>query len=251
MGREQDTATNRGIQAVGLVLLPAIWIAVKYLAAPPDRFLPSITRVGQAAFEVEPALWSHVGATLLRLCFGFTIGVLSGIALGIALARSQRLSFLLTPSVQALRAVPPTATVPFFLLWFGFSEFGRMLLLCLGTALNVAVATLEAVSAVPERYAVLFRSVRRSPADFAVAYLLPVAVERLLPTLRVTLASCFGLELVSELLGSQLGLGYLLQSARTTLAMHTIFLVAIILGIINTILDAALRRAWCRLIFWR
>jgi ABC-type nitrate/sulfonate/bicarbonate transport system permease component len=150
-----------------------------------------------------------------------------------------------------MRAIPATATVPFFLVWFGFSESGRLLMFCLGTTLNIAVATVESVSNVPERFAVLFRSVGSSHSHFVFSYLLPTAVERMLPTLRVTLAACFALEIVSELLGAQIGLGYVLQSARTTFAMPTIFLVAIVLGIMNTLLDNSLRLGWQRLIFWR
>jgi ABC-type nitrate/sulfonate/bicarbonate transport system permease component len=158
---------------------------------------------------------------------------------------------LVLPTIQALRAVPAVAMVPFFLLWFGFSETGRMIMLCLGTTLNIAIATIEVVADVPARYSDLFRSLGRTSSDYVAAYLIPMSIQGLLPTLRVTLATCFGLEIVSELLGSQIGLGYLLQTARTTLAMHVIFLVAAILGVVNTVLDAVLCRCWSRLVFWR
>jgi ABC-type nitrate/sulfonate/bicarbonate transport system permease component len=60
-----------------------------------------------------------------------------------------------------------------------------------------------------------------------------------------------GVIIVSELLGSQIGLGYLIQNARSTFSMHVIFLATIILGVLNATLDQILTRVWTKLVYWR
>jgi ABC-type nitrate/sulfonate/bicarbonate transport system permease component len=60
-----------------------------------------------------------------------------------------------------------------------------------------------------------------------------------------------GVVIVSELLGSQVGLGYLMQTARSTFSMHVIFLAMIMLGALNALVDVTVTRLWSRSVYWR
>ena len=138
-----------------------------------------------------------------------------GILGGVALYKSPEFRSFTTAPIQALRSVPPISTVPFFLMWFGFSEFGKILLVVSGISLNTAIATLQILENIEEKYLIAFQSFGRERSDIPVLYLIPKALESLLPTIRFSLTVAFGVVLVSELLGAQVGLGYLIQSART------------------------------------
>ena len=91
----------------------------------------------------------------------------------------------------------------------------------------------------------------RRPESLTLKFLLPSVLERILPTLRFALATALGLVVVSELLGSQVGLGYLIQTARSTFSLQLIFLAAILLGVMNFCLDFLLRWCWGLIVFWR
>jgi ABC-type nitrate/sulfonate/bicarbonate transport system permease component len=143
------------------------------------------------------------------------------------------------------------AIVPFFLLWFGFSEFGRYLLVVVGLGLNVLVACADTLESPKEADLVLFRNFNAPLNSRVVRYWLPRVVEGLLPTLRFGVALALGVIVVSEMLGAQSGLGYLMQTSRATFSLNVILLCAVILGVFATVMDAALRRLWQKVVQWR
>lgn len=242
---------NRSLRALGVALPLLAWVSIKYGFQISDRWLPSPLAVVQAFTDVEPNVLIHLLVTALRLVFGFAIGLAGGLGLGLLLGRSSSAFAVLGPCIQSFRAVPAAAVVPFFLLWFGFSETGRLLLVTLTVALNVAVASHQILRMLPERYVVMFRSFHLNAGTLTWHFALPHIAERLLPTLRFSLAVVIGAQTVSELLGAQIGLGYLIQSARATFSLHVLFLAMIVLGLLNTLADAVLCTVWRRLIFWR
>jgi ABC-type nitrate/sulfonate/bicarbonate transport system permease component len=236
---------------IGFALIPVIWISLKYFAHISDRYLPSPLAVIQATTEIEPSVWIHFTYTAVRLVFGFILGVVSGIGLGICINKSKTLASIINPMLDSMRSVPAIAIVPFFLLWFGFSEMGRILLVVTGIAFNIAVATYQALSEIPEKHRILFKSFGIAPSSMTLDYSIPRIMEDLLPTVRFSLSTAMGVVIASELLGSQLGLGYLMQTARSTFSMHVIFLATILLGLLNAIMDTSLTRIWTRAVYWR
>jgi ABC-type nitrate/sulfonate/bicarbonate transport system permease component len=240
----------RRIAAV--LILPIIWIGVKYGFGIPDRYLPAPWDVVASIGTLRPPFLLHVAVSWLRLCTGYIVGVAVGLAIGIAWWRSPAVFAWTNPSAQALRSVPATATVPFFILWLGFSEVGRLLLIVMGIALNIGIATYQTLGNVPRKYLVALHSAGLSPRDVALRqFALPIVVEALLPTLRFALSTAIGLVVVSEILGSQSGLGYLIQTARSTFSLHLVFLAALAFGVINVASDSLVQLAWRTTVFWR
>lgn len=242
---------NYAVAVAGALLLPILWIALKFGLAIPDRYLPSPGAVLIALRDLDPSFLHHCLVTASRLLVGVVSGIVVGVTIGIAFARWSGASRLLLPSIQAMRAIPPAATVPFFLLWFGFSETGKYLLITFGIGFNIAVATLQSIRVAPERYQILFKSFGIQPGHLPLTYNLPVALESLGPTVRFSVATALGLVVVSELLGSQAGLGYLIQTSRSTFAMHTIFLATFGLAALAAIADWLTQWIWRRLTFWK
>ena len=238
-------------RTVGVMLIPVLWVVLKQVLHVSDRFLPSVRSVFGAINDIEPSVWVHTFYTISRFGVGFIAGVSLGLFLGLLLFKFDWLFDVIMPSIQATRAVPAIAIIPFFILWFGFSEFGRYLLVVAGTAFNISIATYQIVSTIPEKDLIMFQSFHSRPQDMVLRYGLPRVAEGLLPTLRFSLSTAIGLIVASELLGSQTGLGYLLQSSQSTFSMHVVFLVTIFLGIINVTADWLLRIGWSSLVFWR
>ena len=239
------------VSVLGSSLLLIVWVGVKSGLHISDRYLPSLTRVVEAAREIQPSIALHTLATASRIVMGMILGTVTAISLAITMCRFAIVRALLLPSVQALRAVPAVATVPFFLLWFGFSETGKVVMVLLGVALNILVAADQIIAGTPEKYRVALASLGYSVGQFPFSIVLPLMVDQLLPALRATAAVIFGVVIVSELLGSQLGLGYLIQTSYTTYSIHVIFLATIILGLLNIVFDSILQWTWSRICFWK
>ena len=65
------------------------------------------------------------------------------------------------------------------------------------------------------------------------------------------MALAIGAVTVSELLGSQVGLGYLIQTSRLTFWLDLLFLSMLLLGILSAAFDWLLRGLWGVIVFWR
>jgi len=143
------------------------------------------------------------------------------------------------------------AMIPFFLLWFGFSDVGKMALLALGLGLNIAVASAVVLDRQSEKDRILFMSFGLNKTDLILEYWLPRIVETLLPTLRFGLATVIGLVVVVEMLGAQTGLGYLIQTSRATFSLNVIMICAALFGVLTAVLNMALVRIWRATIKWQ
>ena len=239
------------LKVAGIILVPAIWFALKYLFNISDRYLPTPASVIDTFSTVEPNIVIHFFWSFLRLLIGYAGGVFIGIFLGLMLFRSKNLYHLLYPAIQSLRSIPAAATVPFFLLWFGFEETGKFLLIFTGIAFNLAITTIEILSKIPDKYLIFFRSINNKAENHIQNFALPFVMEKLLPTLRFSLSTAIGLVVVSEFLGSQVGLGYLIQTARSTFSMNVIFACMLLFGIMNYLVDKLLVLIWSKLIYWK
>jgi ABC-type nitrate/sulfonate/bicarbonate transport system permease component len=236
---------------VGVLLLPLIWLYLHYVVGVGERFLPSPVRVYEALFAIHPSILVHMFDTITRFVIGSLLGVVVGILIGFVLHRWTIARRLLLPTVQALRATPPVAVVPFFLLWFGFSDVGRYLLIVFGLGVSLAITTFQILENPPEKYRVLFKSFSLNPRAQTFSFSLPYVLQEILPTIRFCLAVAIGLVVVSEFLGSQTGLGYLIQTSRATFSLHVIFLANILLGVILVVVDWLTIKAWSKLLFWQ
>lgn len=239
------------ITAIGILLFPLIWVTISYIMKVPERYLPAPNSVLLAAFDIEPNIFIHAWKTLTRLIIGFFAGSIAGVLLGIFLYRIVWLRHILFPTLQAVRALPPVAAIPFFLLWFGFSDAGKWLLVIMGAGVNLAFTSYQILIDIPERYIYALNSFGIKKESLPWNISVPLVLDRLLPTLRFSLAVAIGLIIVSELLGSQVGLGYLIQSARSTFSLQTIFLSAILLSVMNALGDWGLVSLWKTILFWR
>src|SRR6202011_2586655 len=87
--------------------------------------------------------------TAARLAVGYTLALAIGGPLGIALARARVVKHSVGPIVLGLSSVPSICWLPLAILWFGLSEWAIQLVVVLGAALPVAVATESSVRHVP------------------------------------------------------------------------------------------------------
>lgn len=248
---KNNTNSNRLLFTLGCLLPLLIWVSVKYVFNIEDRYLPSPKNVLLVFGTLKPNILVHSLVSLARLLVGFTAGSLSGIFLGILLFKSKVAYNLLYPTIQSIRSIPPYALIPFFLLWFGFSEAGKFITLISGVLFNLAIASYQSLLVVEEKYTLFFLSIGKDISSFTASFTLPYVVERILPTLRFSLSTAIGLVVVAEMLGAQTGLGYVIQTSRSTYSMDVIFLAAFLFGIISFLIDKALVFLWQKIVFWK
>lgn len=201
--------------------------------------------VSHAFFNAEAT--GAILPSLGRMALGLLLSAVAGIALGIALGRSDRALAYLNPIMQFARVIPPPTLVPVFIVLFD-----------LGTQMQVASIVFSAIWPILLNTADGARSV--DPTQMATAdvfrlsgaarirfVIIPSALPKIFAGLRLALSLSLILMVFSELLpGSSDGLGFELTNAQSLSDMPTIWCVIVLLGILgylfNTILLAVERR---------
>lgn len=236
---------------LGGVLPLLIWFCLKNVVNVSDRYLPSIESVASVFVNTELSIFYHLFISFTRILLSYLFAVGASLFVGIFLFQHKLLRELATPFIQSVRAVPAAAILPFFILWFGFSETGRALLLIFGILFNLVIAVMQILENIREKYMIAFRGFQMEIYQIPFLILLPFALENLLPTLRFSLTVIIGLSVIAELLGSQEGLGYLIQSARTTYAFEVVVACALLYGTITVLMDYGLSAIWKKLVPWQ
>jgi NitT/TauT family transport system permease protein len=229
---------GRWLTAISLLLPFVIWQMVATWGGLPAFLLPAPSLVLTRFSDVlaDGSLLYHTGCTLLEVLLGLALG--SGLATvtGYALARSPLLERMLSPYLVASQAVPVVAIAPLLIIWFGPGLFSKVLICALIVFFPVLVNTVVGLRAVPQNLRDLMRSLRASQFQVLRHLEIPAALPVLLGGLRIgaTLSVIGGV--VGEFVGSDRGLGFLVNVGRgrydTALVFVAIFtLVALALAL--------------------
>jgi sulfonate transport system permease protein len=251
----KDTIGTRAYRATliiaGAVAPIAIWAFAKAVFHVPDRYLPHPLDVIQVLYSDQGSVYYHLAVSSCRIILSFVASIVLSLFLGATLYKFEAARHLSLPFIQSVRTIPAAATVPFFILWFGFAEYGRFILFISGVSFNLIISVLVILENMREKYRIAFHGFQMRRERIPYRILFPFALEGLLPTLRFSVTVLIGLSVIAELLGAQSGLGYLIQSARTTYALHVLVACAILYGILSIIIDTVLRALWKLIVPWQ
>jgi NitT/TauT family transport system permease protein len=220
---------------VGLALLLAAWlVAARFF---PDYILPSPAAVWRTAPAILDAGFApHLALTVQRLLIGFALAFGIGSAAGI-LAFTLRLTGALSSAMVALQAMPGAILGVILLLIFGIGEWVPIALVALLTLPTMAINTANALTRRDLRLEQYMRSAGARRRDL-VRYLY---VPTLIPTFQSNLSLGFGLGIkvvvLGEFIGSQAGLGYLLNVAMIRFAMPAVLVYLWVILIITALFE--------------
>jgi NitT/TauT family transport system permease protein len=116
----------------------------------------------------------------VRLLVGFAIAVVTGVPLGLLLARSDVTKRALGPLLLGLSSVPSICWLPLAIVWFGLSEAAIQVVIVLGAALPITLATESAVRQLPPSIERAARTMGATGPTLIFRVLLPAAMPGIL-----------------------------------------------------------------------
>jgi ABC-type nitrate/sulfonate/bicarbonate transport system permease component len=205
-----------GIAAeIGRGRLPdRIWLGAHYVEN--VQLLPTWrSLLEEGAFFVESGiLWSSIAVSTRRVLIGLVLGSVAGVLLGLLTGSGRRLASLADPWVTFFRFTPALALLPLYVVWFGYGEASKILLI----ATNVAVITLlgahQGVRGVPSVYLDAAASLGAGRWLRFRKIVLPMAFPSILASIRIAAGLAWVTIVVAELIDARMpSLGYLLTLA--------------------------------------
>ena len=216
--RSPALARHVGTLAVpaGIVSMLLLWqlaasaIQRPYLLPYPGAVLTSlVTHRAQIAW--------HAQATLAAVLLGFALGFGLATVLGYVISRSPTLEQLLAPYLVGSQAVPVVAIAPLLVLWLGGNGLAvKVVTAALIVFFPVLINTVVGLRNVEPAYRDLLWVMSANRRHVLWHLELPAALPILLGGLRVGLTLAVIGAVVGEFLGTDRGLGALIQVAGST-----------------------------------
>jgi NitT/TauT family transport system permease protein len=207
------------------------WWLVARTARLPAFILPSPRDVWVRflASLADGSLAYHTGATLSEILLGLSVGVGLATIIGYAVAKSRALERVLSPYLVASQAVPLVAIAPLLVIWFGPGMFSKVLICAMIVFFPVLVNTIVGVRAVPPALHDLMRSLHARRGQILLKLEVPASLPVFLGGLRIGATLSVIGAVVGELVGSDRGLGFLINVGRGQYDTALVFVAVFIL----------------------
>lgn len=241
------------IGAILPVFVLVIWQLAGDLGWIDTFFLPTPLTIAGAFKQliVTGEITHHLGISIGRAAAGFAIGGGLGLLFGVWVGFSRKTESVLDPTVQLLRMIPHLAIAPLIILWFGFGETSKVLIIAKGAFFPLYVNTFLGIRSVDNKLFEVSHVLEFSRYKQIVRLILPSALPNILLGLRLSLAvSWLGL-VVAELIGSKSGVGFLITIAKQNSLTEVIFVGVIIFAIIGKLVDSFVRNLERKWLKWR
>lgn len=234
--------------ALGLIgiILPVLLVLVWHVLSTNGTFspvqLPQPSAVLAAGWELLRSgdLWLHVGISTQRVIVGFLVGSGLGLLLGAWLGLSPWARAIGSPTIGALRAVPSLAWVPLLLLWIGIGENSKVTLVAIGAFFPVYTTVSAALRHVDRHLIEAARSFGLRGVKLFTTVQLPAVLPSVISGLRLALAQAWLFLVAAELLGSSMGLGFLLTDSQNNGRTDRLLLAIVLLAVLGKLTDALL-----------
>jgi NitT/TauT family transport system permease protein len=217
-----------------LIVFLAAWQWGPGLLGIPSFIVPPLSMVANEfvhALKFDHLLF-HTGITVGEVMAGFIIGSLLGAFIGYVLGMSPTAELALSPYILALQIAPKVAFAPLFILWMGFTVYPKILVAILIVFFPVMVNVLSAVRTVDPDLARAFKATR---AQIFWKIEFPTSMPPMFAGLRIGSTLAVVGVVVGELVGGNVGLGYLLTlgegQADTPMVFVSIVMLTVVGGI--------------------
>jgi NitT/TauT family transport system permease protein len=238
---------------LGLICLIGLWYLVARVGDYPTFILPGPQAVLKEMMTVtrQGLLWFHAKATLTEMAGGLALGLTAATILGYGLAKSPFLERLIGPYIVASQAVPAVAIAPLLIIWFGSGKLSKILICALVVFFPVLVNIIVGIRSVDPGLRTLMRSLHAGRWQTFYRLEVPAAMPVLLGGLKIGVTLSVIGAVVGEFVGSDRGLGYLINLAKgmyNTPLMFTAFIALTAISLSLYMLITGLER-W--LLAWR
>ena len=236
-----------------LLLLALGWEAIARLNLVDTSALPPLSKAATAWIDLirDGELVANGEASLYRGSVGLLLAVFGGGGLGLLMARWRLLDIFINPLVELFYPLPKSALIPVTVLWLGFGDGSKILLIFLGCMIPVTIGAYNGARGSDHALVWSARSMGANRLRMMWDVIVPSALPELLNGIRTALALAFILLVSSELIVSQQGFGYLIGYLGSTGAYEGMYAVVLTVAFLGFAADRIYQLFIQWLLAWR
>ena len=208
-----------------------------------------LTRFGEELRDGQ--ILSNTVYTLKAAFYGSLLGGIPGTLLPFLLRRRPVAGAILDPYLAAGYGVPKLALAPLFILWFGIDLEPKVALVASIVFFLVFFSTMSGVNAVNAQYVSVMRVCGAKERDIARHVVWPGAIPYAFAGFRIAAPYAIGAAVVGELISSNRGLGFMINSGATDFDTTLVFVALVTLTVLVVAINLLVARVERWLLRWR
>lgn len=236
---------NRFVGAVVAAILLIIAWHLMSLSMPVFFPGPLASLMGGVELFENGQLIPYIGVTWYRVLLGWSVGTLLGIPTGWMIGQSDIFKRLVDPYVNFFRFIPPIIWVTVFLLWFGYNDLTRVLLVGYATFMICVIHGTVGIVTIPNEKIRAATNLGVTGWELFRRVKIPAALPEAVTGMRVAMTNSFMTIIAVEMLTASTGIGYLAWTSRLYFRLDFVFISIVVLGLMGLITDRIFRfLAW-------
>ena len=219
-----------------LALLIGVWdITIRIFRIPPYQ-IPKPADVLLTLWTEGPQLLQQAVPTTIATVQGFLLAAVFGIGIAVLIAGSRTVESYIYPLLVFSQSIPKIAIAPLFVVWFGFGMMPKVLSAFLLGFFPVVVSAVQGFKSVEPEMLDLARAMEANRLQIFRMISFPHAMPAIFAGLKVSITLAVVGAVVGEFVGSNNGLGFVLQRSIGNFELPTMFAALVILSLIGVVL---------------
>lgn len=219
-----------------LVAMVVVWdVAIRVLGIPPYQ-IPAPKDVLVTLWNDWPTLLREAWPTTVSTLWGFLLTVVFGIPMAMLIAGSRTVESYVYPLLVFSQSIPKIAIAPLFVVWFGFGTLPKVLSAFLLGFFPVVVSAVQGFKSVEPDMLDLAKAMEANRLQTFRMISVPHAMPAIFAGLKVSITLAIVGAVVGEFVGSNSGIGYVLQRSIGNFDLPTMFAALIILSLMGVIM---------------
>ena len=227
---------------VALAVVIVVWLILTPIVDDPSK-LPSLSSVGGEFKDawLKGDLLGYIWTSVSRGLLGFFFALLIGTPLGLLVARVKFVRAAIGPILSGLQSLPSVAWVPPAVIWLGLNNSMMYTVILLGAVPSIANGLVSGVDQVPPLFLRAGRTMGATGLKGIWHVTLPAAFPGYVAGLKQGWAFSWRSLMAAEIIASfpdlGVGLGQLLENARTNSDMAGVFEAIILILFVGIAID--------------
>jgi ABC-type nitrate/sulfonate/bicarbonate transport system permease component len=249
--RHLSPGQRRLVQTISTLAVLVIWEFYGRTVNPVLFTYP--TAIGRAFIDMiqDGTLLTATGHTMSVLAIGALIGSVTGVVVGLLAGRSETFAAVIEIPLNALYATPAVALIPVIVIWFGYGDVAKVVVVFFFTIFPVLINTMRGVQEVDPDLLEVARSFCSNERKLWRDLLLPSALPYIITGLRLAIGRALIGVIVAEFFTAITGLGNLIVTNANTFQTARMFVPIVLLSLIGVALTALLGGLESRMAPWR
>lgn len=233
----KNVYVSLGVMAFVLFLLVWSLLSYSHIVNPALLPTPGIVLTKAVQMFASGELYEHIGYSVFRVFAGFFFASLIAVPLGILMGTLKVFEGFFEPFIGFIRYMPASAFIPLFILWIGLGEAEKIAVIFFGTFFQQTLMIMDITKNVANDLIDVSYTLGASRKAVFRKVILPASLPGIVDTLRITFGWAWTYLIVAEIVGSTVGLGYMIMQANRFLSTDKIFVGIITIGLLGMISD--------------